>query len=81
VETIIQRGRETYSDARPRMISDSGPQFITKEIKEFIRIRGMAHVKTSPFIPKATVSSNAGLRQPAGNSLPGLGTDDEAPFW
>ena len=28
VETIIQRGRELYPDARPRIISDNGPQFI-----------------------------------------------------
>ena len=30
VETIIQRGRERYPDARPRIISDNGPQFIAK---------------------------------------------------
>jgi putative transposase len=40
VETIIQRAREQYPDARPRIISDNGPQFIAKDFKEFIRIAG-----------------------------------------
>src|SRR5271163_4494119 len=31
VETIIQRARERCPDARPRIISDNGPQFIAKD--------------------------------------------------
>jgi putative transposase len=53
VETIIQRAREAYPDARPRIISDNGPQFIAKDFKEFIRIAGMTHVKTSPYYPQS----------------------------
>lgn len=53
VQTIIQRARETYPDARPRIISDNGPQFIAKDFKEFIRIAGMTHVKTSPYYPQS----------------------------
>jgi putative transposase len=53
VETILQRGRETYPDARPRIISDNGPQFIAKDFKEFIRSAGMTHVKTSPYYPQS----------------------------
>ena len=53
VETIIQRAREAYPDARPRIISDNGPQFIAKDFKEFIRICGMTHVKTSPYYPQS----------------------------
>jgi transposase InsO family protein len=49
VETIIQRACERYPDARPRIISDNGPQFIAKDFKEFIRICGMTHVKTSRY--------------------------------
>ena len=48
VETIIQRAREQYPNERPRLITDNGPQFIAKDFKEFIRICGMTHVKTSP---------------------------------
>jgi len=38
---------------RPRIISDNGPQFIAREFKEFIRISGMTHVRTSPYYPQS----------------------------
>ncbi len=53
VETILQRAREAYPNARPRLITDNGPQFIAKDFKEFIRIAGMTHVKTSPYYPQS----------------------------
>jgi len=53
VETIIQRGRESYPGVTPRLITDNGPQFIAKDFKEFIRITGMSHVKTSPYYPQS----------------------------
>lgn len=53
VEIILQRAREKYPAARPRIISDNGPQFIAKDFKEFIRISGMTHVKTSPYYPQS----------------------------
>jgi putative transposase len=53
VETIIQRAREKYPNERPRIISDNGPQFIAKDFKEFIRICGMTHVRTSPYYPQS----------------------------
>lgn len=53
VETIIQRGREKYPDARPRIISDNGPQFMARDFKEFIRVTGMSHVRTSPYYPQS----------------------------
>lgn len=52
-EIVIQRAREKYPNARPRIISDNGPQFIAKEFKEFIRIGGMTHVRTSPYYPQS----------------------------
>ncbi|MCL5269084.1 MAG: DDE-type integrase/transposase/recombinase, partial [bacterium] len=53
VETIMQRARERFPQARPRIISDNGPQFVAKDFKEFIRICGMTHVRTSPFYPQS----------------------------
>ena len=53
VETIIQRARECYPDVSPRIISDNGPQFIARDFKEFIRICGMTHVRTSPYYPQS----------------------------
>lgn len=53
VEIIVQRTREAYPDARPRVISDNGPQFIARDFKEFIRISGMTHVRTAPYYPQS----------------------------
>lgn len=53
VEIIIQRAREKFPEENPRIISDNGPQFISKDFKEFIRICGMSHVKTSPYYPQS----------------------------
>lgn len=53
VEIILQRAREIFPEARPRIISDNGPQFISKDFKQFIRICGMTHVKTSPYYPQS----------------------------
>lgn len=53
VEIILQRAREKYPDASPRIISDNGPQFVSRDFKEFIRITGMTHVRTSPYYPQS----------------------------
>jgi putative transposase len=53
VEVLLQRAKERFPDARPRIISDNGPQFIAKDFKEFIRISGMTHVRTAPYYPQS----------------------------
>ena len=53
VEIILQRGRERYPDSSPRIITDNGPQFIVKDFKEFIRLAGLTHVRTSPYHPQS----------------------------
>lgn len=53
IEIVIQRALEKYPDARPRIISDNGPQFIAKDFKEFIRVAGLTHVRTSPYYPQS----------------------------
>jgi transposase InsO family protein len=53
IEIILQRARERVPEARPRIISDNGPQFIAKDFKVFIRLMGMTHVRTSPFYPQS----------------------------
>lgn len=52
-ETIVQRARELFPGVTPRIITDNGPQFIAKDFKEFIRIAGMTHVRTSPYYPQS----------------------------
>jgi putative transposase len=53
VEMILERAKEKYPAAKPRIISDNGPQFMARDFKEFIRISGMTHVRTSPFYPQS----------------------------
>src|SRR6185503_13513191 len=53
VQTILQRAREKFPGENPRIITDNGPQFIAKDFKEFIRLCGMTHVRTSPFYPQS----------------------------
>jgi putative transposase len=61
IEVILERPRNftrrhgpgSRRVARVFDISDNGPQFIAKDFKEFIRISGMTHVRTSPYYPQA----------------------------
>jgi hypothetical protein len=53
IEMILERAKEKCPAAKPRIISDNGPQFIARDFKEFIRISGMTHVRTSPFYPQS----------------------------
>ena len=53
VEIVLQRAKESVPDAHPRIISDNGPQFVSRGFKEFIRISGMTHVRTAPYYPQS----------------------------
>jgi putative transposase len=53
IEIILEGAKEKYPEAKPRIISDNGPQFIARDFKEFIRISGMTHVRTSPYYPQS----------------------------
>src|SRR6266404_4267845 len=74
IEIILERAKEQHPEARPRIISDNGPQFIAKDFKEFIRISGMTHVRTSPYYPQSNGKierwhkSLTGRVHPAGNA-------------
>jgi transposase InsO family protein len=53
VQITLQRAVEKYPEARPRLISDNGKQFLAKEFKEFLRFCGLRHVKTSLHYPQS----------------------------
>lgn len=53
IECILQAARERFPTARPRIISDNGPQFVAKDFKVFIRLCGMTHVRTAPYYPQS----------------------------
>jgi putative transposase len=53
IRAVLQAAKEKYPEARPRIISDNGPQFIARDFKAFLRISGMTHVRTSPYYPQS----------------------------
>ncbi len=53
VELVLQRAREKYPEAKPRIITDNGPQFVARDFKEFVRLAGMDHVRTAPYYPQS----------------------------
>lgn len=53
IELIIQRALERHTNEKPRIISDNGPQFIARDFKEFIRLVGITHVRTSRYYPQS----------------------------
>ena len=53
VEIIVQRALEKFPNQFPRIISDNGPQFIAKDLKQFIKLCNLTHVFTSPGYPQS----------------------------
>jgi len=53
IEMVLQRALEKCPTAKPRVISDNGPQFIANDFKSFIRLQGLTHVRTSPYYPQS----------------------------
>ena len=53
IETILQRAREKFPEQTTRVITDNGPQFVSGDFKQFVRISGMSHVRTSPYYPQS----------------------------
>ena len=63
IEIILQGAKEKHPGVKPRIISDNGPQFIARDFKEFIRISGMTHVRTSPYYPQSNGSWSVGTNR------------------
>ncbi len=79
IQILLERARELHPKARPRIISDNGPQFIAKDFKEFIPVSGTTDVRTSPYYPNRTGKSNVGTKSRKGECIrPGtpLSLDD-----
>jgi transposase InsO family protein len=53
VQLTVQKAKEKYPKAKPRIITDNGAQYISKEFKSFIKNIEVTHVKTSVAYPQS----------------------------
>ncbi len=53
VEITIQRALEKYPAYKPRVISDNGSQYISKDFAEYLKIVGLQHIRTSVAYPQS----------------------------
>jgi hypothetical protein len=48
-ELVLQKAKEKYPEREAPRDPRHGPQLVAREFKQFIRISGMDHVRTSPY--------------------------------
>lgn len=53
VEITVQRALEKYPNEKPRLISDNGSQYISKDFARFLHDAGLQHTRTSIAHPQA----------------------------
>lgn len=53
VELTLQKALELFPGYKPRVISDNGSQFISKDFAQFIKATGLAHIRTSVAYPQS----------------------------
>lgn len=53
VEITIQRALEKHPGVKPRLITDNGSQYISKDFAEYLKQTGLTHVRTSVNYPQS----------------------------
>ncbi len=53
VELVIQKALEKYPDKKPKLISDNGSQYKSKEFQLYLKEVGLQHIRTSPAYPQS----------------------------
>jgi len=53
VQLTLQKALEKFPGVKPRIISDNGTQFISKDFTEYLRFAGLTHIKTSVCYPQS----------------------------
>ena len=53
VQFTLQKALERFPGVKPRIISDNGTQFISKDFSEYLRLAGLTHIKTSICYPQS----------------------------
>lgn len=74
VQLTLQRAKEKFPMAKPRLITDNGSQFIAREFKTFVQHLELEHTRTSVAYPQSngkierfhrTISEECLRKQPA----------------
>ena len=52
-QIVLQRAREAYPDARPKIISDNGKQFVGREFTSLLKAADFTRTTTSPYYPQS----------------------------
>ncbi len=53
VQLTLERALEKYPEEKPRIISDNGSQFISKDFHDYLKLVGLQHIKTSIAYPQS----------------------------
>lgn len=53
VEITVQKALEKFPNVKPRIISDNGVQFISRDFSAFIKQAGLQHIRTSIAYPQS----------------------------
>lgn len=53
ISIVLQRAMEKYPNEKPRLITDNGSQYTSKEFGLFLKESGLKHIRTSPSYPQS----------------------------
>jgi len=53
VQITIERALEKFPSEKPRLISDNGSQYVSRDFAEFLRMAGLQHARTSIHYPQS----------------------------
>lgn len=53
VEITLQKAHEKYPDKKPKIISDNGSQYVSKDFQLYLKEIGLQHIRTSPAYPQS----------------------------
>lgn len=53
VEIVLQRALEKHHGDKPKIISDNGSQYISKDFQVYLKEVGLKHIRTSPSYPQS----------------------------
>ncbi|MGK9370179.1 IS3 family transposase [Melioribacter sp. Ez-97] len=53
IQIVVQRALEKYPGVKPRLITDNGSQFISRDFAEYVKEVGLQHIRTSIAYPQS----------------------------